>query len=286
MVKLVTARESRAYGPRGARNRWEYINAGVYVFASLLLLAGFAAQLPAAGPRSRSSEFGLVVALVALAIAAAASAHDLAAHAAGIDCRVGLVRFDLQLGLVEFAVPAVCFLGSVLSFVGVLLLLSQENRGYSYRLEKHALNALIAGPLLWLVGSILNACQVYERADGRTQILQSSVNLPFLMGSLLFLVGGFFNRHYVSGSPHPESEIMAKSWAWLCLFGSLLFFVGGLCNVLKVFEMQQADGLRLEKLRGGAQERLSRDREGRVPLNWEESRRRRPGEEARAVSVH
>lgn len=86
----------------------------------------------------------------------------------------------------------------------------QENRGYSYRLEKHALNALIAGPLLWLVGSILNACQVYERADGRTQILQSSVNLPFLMGSLLFLVGGFFNRHYVSGSPHPESEIMVS----------------------------------------------------------------------------
>lgn len=126
MVKLVTARESRAYGPRGARNRWEYINAGVYVFASLLLLAGFAAQLPAAaGPRSRSSEFGLAVALVALAIAAAASAHDLAAHAAGIDCRVGLVRFDAQLGLVEFAVPAVCFLGSVLSFVGVLLLLGQ-----------------------------------------------------------------------------------------------------------------------------------------------------------------
>lgn len=80
--------------------------------------------------------------------------------------------------------------------------------------------------------------------------------------------------------------VQAKSWAWLCLFGSLLFFVGGLCNVLKVFEMQQADGLRLEKLRGGAQERLSRDREGRVPLNWEESRRRRPGEEARAVSVH
>ena len=46
-------------------------------------------------------------------------------------------------------------------------------------------------------------------------------------------------------------------------------------NVHKVFMMHQSDALRLEKLRGGAQERLSRDSEGRVPLNWEEVDRRR-----------
>nr|CAD1834146.1 unnamed protein product [Ananas comosus var. bracteatus] len=58
MVKLVTARESRAYGPRGARNRWEYINAGVYVFASLLLLAGFAAQLPLLAREAEAASSG------------------------------------------------------------------------------------------------------------------------------------------------------------------------------------------------------------------------------------
>ena len=37
-------------------------------------------------------------------------------------------------------------------------------------------------------------------------------------------------------------------------------------NVVKVFKMQQMNGLRLEKLRGGAQERLIRAREGQRPL--------------------
>jgi hypothetical protein len=66
-----------------------------------------------------------------------------------------------------------------------------------------------------------------------------------------------------------------RSWAWLCLVGSLLWLAAALLNGLKVFMMHQSDGLRLEKLRGGAQERLSRDLEGRVPLNWEEVARRR-----------
>lgn len=42
-------------------------------------------------------------------------------------------------------------------------------------------------------------------------------------------------------------------------------------NVVKVFKMQQMNGLRLEKLRGGAQERLIRVREGQVPLIPEEN---------------
>ena len=61
-------------------------------------------------------------------------------------------------------------------------------------------------------------------------------------------------------------------------------------NVVKVFKMQQMDGMRLEKLRGGAQERLSRDREGRIPLILEENTRRKkplvqPREETRPVPV-
>lgn len=45
-----------------------------------------------------------------------------------------------------------------------------------------------------------------------------------------------------------------------------MIFIGGLANAVKVFKMQQIDGLRLEKLRGGAQERLIREREGHSPL--------------------
>lgn len=62
---------------------------------------------------------------------------------------------------------------------------------------------------------------------------------------------------------------------WLGIFGSLLFFVGGLANAVKVFKMQQANGMRLEKLRRGAQERLDRGREGRIPLIPDEDQRRR-----------
>ncbi|XP_073006558.1 uncharacterized protein [Typha latifolia] len=282
MVKLVTARESRLYGPYRVRCRWEYINAGLYVFAAFLLLVGFSAQLPRGGLSSAA----LVVAIIGLVLMAAVNAHDLVAHVAGIDYRLTLLRYDLQLGLVELMAPLVQLFGSILTIIGVILLLSQEDKGHSYRLQMHAVNTLIAGPLLWVLGNILNTCQVYERADGHTQILQSTVHVPFLMGSLLFLVGGFFNRHYVLGPVRHDFKIIARSWVWLCVFGSLLFFAGGLFNVLKVFKMQQTDGLRLEKLRGGAQERLSRDREGRVPLNWEAARRTtRTGEEVIQASV-
>lgn len=48
--------------------------------------------------------------------------------------------------------------------------------------------------------------------------------------------------------------------------------------MVKVFKMQQMDDgaiLRLEKLRGGAQERLVHEREGQVPLILEDQRRRK-----------
>lgn len=66
------------------------------------------------------------------------------------------------------------------------------------------------------------------------------------------------------------------------IFGSLLFIIGGLANVVKVFKMQQMDGLQLEKLRGGAHERLIQPREGQMPLlseDLERRRRRKPAEE-------
>lgn len=70
-------------------------------------------------------------------------------------------------------------------------------------------NMLIAGPLLWLVGSIHNSCQIYERADGDTQILQAGVSVPFLMGSLLFFVAGVFNSQAVSYGSKDRRESLA-----------------------------------------------------------------------------
>lgn len=59
----------------------------------------------------------------------------------------------------------------------------------------------------------------------------------------------------------------------------VLFFIEGLMNLVKVIKMQRMDGVKLEKLRGGAQERLSRDREGQIPFILEDQRRRRQIEE-------
>lgn len=62
-------------------------------------------------------------------------------------------------------------------------------------MEKPVVNMLVAGPVFWVVGSIHNSCQVYERADGHVQILQQFVYLPFLMGSLSFMLGAILNYH-------------------------------------------------------------------------------------------
>lgn len=120
MVKLATARESRMYGPRLARtNRSEYINAGIYLFATVLLISGFAAQF------SYEPKSGLILLLIALALIAFVNLHDLIAHLAGIDFRFPLMDFDLQLALVEFTVPVVQILGTVLSFLGFLFIFLQ-----------------------------------------------------------------------------------------------------------------------------------------------------------------
>lgn len=58
---------------------------------------------------------------------------------------------------------------------------------------------LIAGPILWLIGSINNSCQIYERADSHLQILQQSVHIPFLIGSVLFTVGSILNIREQAG---------------------------------------------------------------------------------------
>uniref|UniRef100_A0ACD5T6Q9 Uncharacterized protein n=1 Tax=Avena sativa TaxID=4498 RepID=A0ACD5T6Q9_AVESA len=268
MVKLATAREARLYGPALSVRRWEYINAGAYVFATLLLSAGLAALCASASDGGGGRAAGLAVAATALLIVAAVNAHDLGAHLAGVDCRVGLVRFDPQLGLVEFLVPALHAAGCVLAVVGLAFLLAQGDGGmHGHGRERHAADFLLTGALLWLLGSVLNSCQTYERADGRAQLLQSSVQVPVLLGSLLFLVAAVLNRRVVVLHHHRHYGGQVERWT-MCLCGSVLWLVGALFNVVKVFTMHQSDAPRLEKLRGGAQEWLSRDREGRVPLVW------------------
>ncbi|KAM1054803.1 hypothetical protein ACFX2I_002106 [Malus domestica] len=194
MVKLASAREFRMYGPRLSRNRAEYMNAGLYVFATAVLLLGFVAQL------SNEPKSGLLLMLIAFSLILVVNLHDLVAHLAMFDYRMPLMEFDLQLALIEFAVPVVHAVGTVLSFLGILFLLIQLEKGYGYsKLERHAKNMLIAGPVLWLLGSIHNSCQIYERADGHVQILQQSVHIPFLIGSVLFTVAAILNSREQHG---------------------------------------------------------------------------------------
>nr|GMD57258.1 General transcription factor IIF subunit 1 [Ipomoea batatas] len=138
---------------------------------------------------------GLVLLLIAFALIAVVNFHDLLAHLAGLDFRLSLFAYDTQLAVVEFAAPLLHILGCLCSFLGILFLfIQEEKRNYgNYELEKQALSLLIAGPTLWLLGSILNSCQIYERAGGHMQILQQSAHIPFVMGSLLFLVGAILN---------------------------------------------------------------------------------------------
>ncbi|KAB5531659.1 hypothetical protein DKX38_018329 [Salix brachista] len=281
MVKLASARESRMYGPRLSKNRAEYMNAGLYLLATIVLIGGFVAEL------SKETKPGLALLLIALLLIAVVNLHDLVAHLAGIDYRFPLMGYDTQFALVEFAVPVIQALGALLSFLGILFILIQEHKGFGhFKSERHALNLLAAGPALWVLGSIHNSCQIYERADGHVQILQQSVHIPFLIGSSLFFVGSILNIREQAGwgrhglgllqqlSTDSKSFLMqSKTWVWIGIFGSLMLFIGGLTNVVKVFEMQQIDGVRLEKLRGGAQERLIRERDGHAPLILAEERR-------------
>ncbi|KAL3630679.1 hypothetical protein CASFOL_023663 [Castilleja foliolosa] len=291
MVKLASARETRIYGPRLSRNRSEYMNAGLYVFATILLMGGFTAQF------SSEPKSGLVLLLIGFVIIIIVNLHDLFAHLAGIDYRLPLMELDIQLALVEFAVPLVYTIGTLLFFMATLFLLIQaEKRNMYYKLERIALSMLIAGPALWLLGSIHNSCQIYERGDGHVQILQESVLIPFLMSSLLFLVGAILNSREHVGYVHHGLDLLflyyreGETWIWLGIISSLILFIGALANVVKVFKMQQLSELRLEKLRGGTQERLVQIREGHMPLIVEEDIRhdhriRRRDEERRPSPV-
>lgn len=117
MVKLATARDFRIYGPVGASDKWEYINAGLFLFSAIVLIGGFLAQLSSIPLHVKS---GLALVLIGLIIISLVNVHDWFAHLAGIDWRVGLAEYDQQLALVEIVMPIVNLFGSMLFFVAVL----------------------------------------------------------------------------------------------------------------------------------------------------------------------
>jgi hypothetical protein len=91
----------------------------VYVFAAVLLVGGFLGQLL---PWAGSSRPGLAVAAVGLVCVLAVNLHDLLAHVAGVDYRLGMAGLDHQLALVDLAVPTVQSIGTVLTLVAVIFI--------------------------------------------------------------------------------------------------------------------------------------------------------------------
>ena len=93
---------------------------------------------------------------------------------------------------------------------------------------------LIAGPVLWLIGSIHNSCQIYERADGHVQILQECVNIPFLLASLLFVVATIINRREQSTSIFHGIMLLVSSFNVLPSFSIIFgYFYINLLRMLK-----------------------------------------------------
>ncbi|XP_042035699.1 uncharacterized protein LOC121782061 [Salvia splendens] len=121
---VTSAREARTYGSRVSRHRAEYMNAGLYIFATILLVGCFVAQF-SGEPRS-----GLVLLLLGYFAVIIVNVHDLFAHLAAIDYRMSLMEYDLQLALVEFAVPLVYTICTILLFVATLFLFIQAEKGY------------------------------------------------------------------------------------------------------------------------------------------------------------
>ncbi|URE44981.1 hypothetical protein MUK42_06346 [Musa troglodytarum] len=128
MVKLASARESRAYDHLVARNRLEYFNAGLYLLAPVLLVGGFAAQLSVAPAFAKSGlALALALALIGLVVVLVVNAHDLVAHLVNVDYYLSLVEFDVQLVLVEFSIPLAHIVCTILNFISILFFLIRVN---------------------------------------------------------------------------------------------------------------------------------------------------------------
>ncbi|KAJ7569394.1 hypothetical protein O6H91_01G076100 [Diphasiastrum complanatum] len=249
MVKLASVRKNRLYGRAGSRTWSEAVNAFVYVVATLLLLASSILQLPGA-----DNAIGLVLVLVSMLLIVAVNVHDLFAHLAGTGFRFRSISFDRQMLLVEIAAPLVHSIGATLYFVGSYYLLkSSRGRsawgGDSGPRRRLAHRLLVAGPALWLLGSVHNALQVYERVDLQVQAYQGAVTIPFIQGSTLFLVGSILS---LERWPRLALGVVQAMTAWFQIAGSACWLIAAIMNSIKVIQVQQMErlGAELEPLRG------------------------------------
>ncbi|MCO5562080.1 hypothetical protein L7F22_015706 [Adiantum nelumboides] len=202
MVKLIAARAHRLYGPRGYEDWFEIVNSVVYLVGTVLLLGGLILLLANfIHPLKYNKAYtGLVLLSIAMCVIILVNLHDLGAHIGGIEFRLDLLGYDPQLALVEVGAPLVYVVGGVLYLIALIFLL--KARDHSMTLlnlllllgssfggrERAALQLLIAGSVCWVLGSLHNACQVYNRSSATLQLFQKAVYLPLLVASILFLV--------------------------------------------------------------------------------------------------
>jgi hypothetical protein len=240
-------------------------NSFLYLVGTILLAAGMLLLLPSFEMRS----WGLWMVLVGFAVIVVVNLHDLHAHLVGIDYDFSLLSMDTQWWMVELAVPTVHAIGSILLCIATFLLIRVNAGSYDqseYKLKlTQAFRLVISGSALWLLGSIHNAFQVYEKANARVQLLQMATSLPFLVSSELLLLSGILPlqiSNFVHGRKLMDIAI------WLALAASVLLVVAALLNAFRVVFLQQADrvGGHLEILRGGAEDRLRSFRANSEPL--------------------
>ncbi|KAL2613850.1 hypothetical protein R1flu_025542 [Riccia fluitans] len=260
MVKLASVRTTRLYGPPNNKDIWEDVNAFGYLVAVLLTTAGTALLLPGYNPTA-----GLWLILVGLVCIFAANVHDLYAQLAGFDFRLPLVTLDPQLALIEIAAPLVQCIGAIIYFIGVVLLLRLARGDFdsfdqTVDVAAHANNLMVAAPCFWLLGSIHNGFQVYESAGSQVQVMQKGVTIPFVIGSTFLLVAGINNA---VGWPVKAWRVASTLSVSYAMTGTALLLIGGVVNVVRVIQLQQIEQLggTTEKLRGGAQEALTNQRE-------------------------
>ncbi|KAJ7299098.1 hypothetical protein O6H91_10G028900 [Diphasiastrum complanatum] len=277
MVKLASVRRNRQYGPPGSRDLSEVINAFLYVVATLMLLAGSIIQLPGLYVDNR---IGLTLILISMVIIIAVNLHDLYAHLAAIGFRLRYLSFDRQMLLVEIAAPLVQSIGAIFFFVGTFYLLKTSGgiypgggkRGTRGRL---AYWLLVAGPALWLLGSIHNASQVYEKANLQVQAYQGAVGIPFIIGSNLFLVSSILT---IQSWPRPALGTVQAITAWFQIAASACWLIAAIMNSIKVIQVQQIERLggELEPVRGlFEQERALLGEQQQEPFLEERAARRR-----------
>ncbi|EFJ32669.1 hypothetical protein SELMODRAFT_270578 [Selaginella moellendorffii] len=261
MVKLVSSRTARLYAPGGYRELLEGINGFIYVLGAVLILAGLIFQLPS----HENSKLGLILALTGSILIFLVNLHDLYAHLAGVDFKLELLKVDPQYILVEIAVPVVTALGSFLVFLGLLFLLLTAKGRYSHHtrntLAVHGLRMLIAGPALWLLASIHNIFQLYERASLGVQAYERGVTVCFVIASTLLLCGGVIGLPYW---PKTVERRLQSNATWFAILGAALLVLGGIVNLMRISTLQRLEregpGHGGEFLRGGAQESLNRMR--------------------------